>query len=141
MLEPAARALLGRGASCLNDVGTYLLGTVGQGCRLFKWYRIYLLCTVEQVCRLFKGYGNIPPGHCKAGAQAFPVCWNIPPGNCGAGVQAVYSRSEPTSRSQTLFGRGACCLSGVGSYLLSSLEGRNWILFYFNLRAWAITFA
>ena len=34
--ESTSQALWGRGADCLSRVGTYLLGTVGQGCRLFK---------------------------------------------------------------------------------------------------------
>ena len=38
--------------SCLNGVGTYLPGTVLQGCRLFKR------------CQ------NLPAGHCVAGVQA-----------------------------------------------------------------------
>ena len=37
---------------CLNGVGTYLQGTVLQGCRLLKW------------CR------NLPPMNCGAGVQA-----------------------------------------------------------------------
>ena len=45
-LEPISWALWGWGASCLSSVGTYILGTVGQGCRLFKR------------CQ------NLHPGHC-----------------------------------------------------------------------------
>ena len=37
LLQPTSRALKGRDAGCLRGVGTYLPGTVGQGCRLFKW--------------------------------------------------------------------------------------------------------
>ena len=37
--------------------------------------------------------------------------------------------SGPTSRA--LKGRGAGCLSGVGTYLPGRLEGRNWMMFYF----------
>ena len=94
--EPPCQALCCRGASWLSGVKNYLLGTVLQGCRLYKW------------CR------NLPAGHCVARAQA------------------VLSGSEPSSRA--LLGRGAGCLSGVRSYLLSRLEGRNWILFYFYFR-------
>ena len=36
MSEPTSPALWGSGAGCLNSVLTYLLGTVEQGCRLFK---------------------------------------------------------------------------------------------------------
>ena len=36
VLEPSSRVLWGRGTGCLRGVGTYLQGTVGHGCRLFK---------------------------------------------------------------------------------------------------------
>ena len=46
MSEPTCRALCCIGAGCLRSVGTYLPGTVLQGCRLYKrcW--------------------NLPAGHC-----------------------------------------------------------------------------
>ena len=104
--------------ACLNGVGTYLPGTVGQGCRLFNrchnlppalwgrgagclsgvgtvsralWgrgaglsgVRTYLLGTVGQGCRLFKWCQNLPP--------------------------------------RELLGRCACCLSGVRTYLLGTV--------------------
>ena len=47
-----SRALCSRKAVCLSRVGTYLPGTVLQGCRLFKR------------CQ------NLPAGHCVAGVQA-----------------------------------------------------------------------
>ena len=46
MSEPSCRALCYSGAGCLRSVGTYLPGTVLQGCRLYK------------PCR------NLPAGHC-----------------------------------------------------------------------------
>ena len=52
LLEPTCRALCYRGAGCLSIVGTYLPGTVLQGCRLFKQ------------CQ------NLPAGHCVTGVQA-----------------------------------------------------------------------
>ena len=52
VLGPTSRALWGRCAGCLSGVETYLQGTVGQLCRLFKW------CW------------NLPPGHRGAGVQA-----------------------------------------------------------------------
>ena len=36
--EPTSHALCCRCAGCLSGVGTFLLGTVLQGCRLLKWY-------------------------------------------------------------------------------------------------------
>ena len=50
--EPTCQALCCRGAGCLNGIGTYLLGTVLQRCRLFKR------------CR------DLPARHCVAGVQA-----------------------------------------------------------------------
>ena len=80
MSEHTSWELWGRGADCLSGVRTYLLDTVGQGCRLFK------------VCL------NIPPGNCGAGGRRlFKWCQNLPPGHCGAGVQAVCVVSEHTS--------------------------------------------
>ena len=52
VLEPTCQALCCWGAGCLRDVGTYLPGTVMQGCRLFKQ------CL------------NLSAEHCVAGAQA-----------------------------------------------------------------------
>ena len=49
---PTCRALCYRGADCLSNVRTYLLGTVLQWCRLFKR------------CQ------NLPTGHCVTGVQA-----------------------------------------------------------------------
>ena len=46
MSEPTCRPLCYSGADCLSGVGTYLPGTVIQGCRLFK------------------GCRNLPAGHC-----------------------------------------------------------------------------
>ena len=51
--EPTCQVLCYRGAGCLSCVGTYLLGTVLQGCRLFK------------------GCLKLPAGHCVAGVQTF----------------------------------------------------------------------
>ena len=50
--EPTCRALCCRGAGCVSGVRTYLLGTVLQGCSLFKWSL------------------NLPAGHCVAEVQA-----------------------------------------------------------------------
>ena len=46
MSEPTSLALWGSGAGCLTGVLTYLLDTVEQGCRLFKWWQFL---TPEQV--------------------------------------------------------------------------------------------
>ena len=95
--EPTSQALWSRGAGCLSGVGTNLPGTVGQGYNLLKW------------CQ------NLPPRHCGAGCRLFKWCRNLPQGHCGAGVQAVLAVLEPIS--QALWGRGARCISGFGTYL------------------------
>ena len=73
------------------------MGTVLQGCRLFKDVTTYLPGTVLQGCRLCK------------------QCQNLPPMNCVAGVQDDKAMLEPTCRA--LCCRGAGCLSGVGTFL------------------------
>ena len=55
MSEPTCQELCCRDADCLSGVGTYLPGTVLQGCRLFK------RCL------------NLAAGHCVAGVQAVQV--------------------------------------------------------------------
>ena len=52
VLEPTCPTLCFREAGCLSGVGTYLPGTVLQGCRLFKW------CL------------NLPASYCVAGVHA-----------------------------------------------------------------------
>ena len=78
-------------------MGTYLPGTVLQGCRLFK------RCL------------NLPAGHCVAIVQAFKVVSEHSSQALWAGVQAVYGVSEPTSHA--LCCRCAGCLSSVGTFL------------------------
>ena len=87
--EPTSVALLGTGAGCFSGVGTYLPGTVGRRCRLFKRYRnlpaghcgagclrgvgTYLLGTVGQASRLFKRRWNLPPGTVGQGCRLFKL--------------------------------------------------------------------
>ena len=64
MSEPTCRALCYSGAGFLSGVGTYLLGTVLQWCRLFKR------------CR------NLPAGHCVTVVKAVlamseSTCWAL----------------------------------------------------------------
>ena len=94
--EPTCRALCYRVADCLSGVGTYLLGTMLQGCRLFKW------------CQ------NLPTGHCVARVQTVKV---VSEPTCRA---LCYSGAGCQSSVRTylaLWNRGADCLSGVGTYL------------------------
>ena len=134
MLEPTCRALCYSDAGCLSSIGTYLPGTVLQGCTLVKQ------------CR------SLPAGHCVAGVQTvsamseptsralccsgasclssvrtyllrtvlqwcrlFKRCQNLPTGHCVTVVQTVKAVSEPTCRA--LCCRGADCISSVGTYL------------------------
>ena len=62
--EPTCQALCCRGAGCLSSAGTYLPGTVLQGCRMFKQSRNLSAGTVLQGCRMFKQCRNLPAGHC-----------------------------------------------------------------------------
>ena len=89
------------GAGCLSSVGTYLIGTVLQGCRLLKQ------------C------GNLPAKHCVAECRLFKWCQNLPAGHCVAVVQAVKAVSEPTFQALRCSGSG--CLSGVRSYQVGTV--------------------
>ena len=130
--EPTSVALLGTGAGCFSGVGTYLPGTVGRRCRLFKRYRnlpaghcgagclrgvgTYLLGTVGQASRLFKRRWNLPPGTVGQGCRLF----NLPPRHCWAGVQAFQAVSVPYPPG---CGAGvAGCLRGVRIYLPCTVE-------------------
>ena len=69
--EPTCPALCFRSAGCLKGVGTYLLGTVFQGCRLFK------------------GCQNPSAGHCIAGCRLLKQCRHLPARHCVAVMQTV----------------------------------------------------
>ena len=98
-------------------------------------FRIYLLGTMSQGCRLFKWCGNLHVGHYVARVQAFlaeskPTCLAL----C-CDVQAVYAFLKPTC--QELCCRGEVCLGGGGTYLLSTvLQGCRLIKRCRNLPAW-----
>ena len=70
MSDPTRWTLCCRDAGCLSGVRTNLLGTVLQGCRLFKRFGKLPAGTGLQGCRLVKWCQNLPPGHCRAGEQA-----------------------------------------------------------------------
>ena len=67
VLEATSRALWGRGAGCLNGVGTYLPGNVGQAVKAVSEPTSRAL--LGQGCRLFNRRWNLPPEHCRAGVQ------------------------------------------------------------------------
>ena len=57
--DPTCRALVCRDAGCLCGVGTYLLDTVLQGCRLFKRCWTYLPGTVLQAVLELSSGGSV----------------------------------------------------------------------------------
>ena len=83
----------------VSEPTSWALWDRGAGC--LSSDGTYLLGTVGQGSRLLK------------------QCQNLHPGHYGAGLQAVKAVSESTS--QALWGRGADCLSGVGTYLLGTV--------------------
>ena len=92
--EPTCRALCCRGAGCLSSVGTYLPGTVLQGCSMFKRCCNLSAGTVLQGCRMFKQCRNLAASTVLQGCRMLKRCQNLTAGHCVAG-----------------------CLSGVRTYL------------------------
>ena len=134
MSEPTSRALCYSSADCLSGVRTYLLGTVLQGCRLFKrcqnlpaGHCVTVVRTVyavsEPTCRALcysgadclSGVRTYLAGTVLQGCKLFKRCQNPPAGHCATGVQTVKAVSEPTCWA--LCYRGADCLSGVRTFL------------------------
>ena len=136
MSEPTYRALCYRGAGCLSIVGTYLLGTVLQGCRLFKycwnlpaWHCVTVVKAVlamsEPTCQAlcYRGAGcfsnvwvYLPV---LQGCRMFKLRQNLPAGHCVTVMQTFYGMSEPTCGA--LCYSDADCLSGVRTYLPGTL--------------------
>ena len=85
VLESTSWALWTRGAGSLSVDGTYLAGTVGQGCRLFKPCQNLLPGSGGQVSSV----RTYLQGNAVQGCRLFKSCWNGPPRHCGAGVQVV----------------------------------------------------
>ena len=101
MLEPSCRALCYSDAGCLSIVGTYLPGTVLQGCRLL-WHcldlpTIHCVAGVQAVfamseptCRAlcnsgadcFSGVGTYLPGSVLQWCRLLKRCRNLPAGHC-----------------------------------------------------------
>ena len=73
--EPTSGGLLVRGVACLNSFKTYLKGTVGLGCNLFKWFPI------------------LPTGDC--GPRVQPVYTVSKPTYCWSGMPPDLTVSEP----------------------------------------------
>ena len=108
MSELACWALCCRGAGCLSGLGSNLQALVCRGAGWLSGLETFLLGTVGLGCRLFKCCSKLPPRHCGAGVQAvkavseptsrallgqgcrlFNLGWNLPPEHCWAGVQGV----------------------------------------------------
>ena len=97
-----------RGAVCLSCVGTYLAGTILQGCRLLKQCRnlparhcvaevqaalvvfepaCLVLCCRGAVC--LSSFGSYLPSTVLQGRRLFKRCQNLPAGHCVLGGQSV----------------------------------------------------
>ena len=70
--EPTCRELCCRAAGCFSRVGTYLPGTVLQGCRLFKW--CWNLHAGHSVALMQAAEAMSEPT-CQALCCRFPGCW------------------------------------------------------------------
>ena len=68
--EPICQALCSRGAGCLSGFGSYLQALVCRGAGWLSGVGTSLRGTVGLGCRLFKWCWKLPPGHCGAGVQA-----------------------------------------------------------------------
>ena len=118
MSEPTCRALCCRGADCLSSVGTYLPGTVLQGCRLPKRclklpaghcvtvvqaVKAVLETTCPALCNsgagCLSGVRTYLPGTVLLGCRLFKWCGNLPAGHCVTVVKAVLAMSESTCRA------------------------------------------
>ena len=134
MLEPTCRALCYSDVVCLSNVRTYLLGTVLQGCRLYKWCQnlpaghcVTVVQAVKAVseptCRALcnRGadclscVGTYLPGTVLHWCRLYKRCQNLPAGDYAAGVQTVKVVQGPTCPA--LCYRVADCLNGVRTYL------------------------
>ena len=119
MSDPTRWTLCCRDAGCLSGVRTNLLGTVLQGCRLFKGLGSYLPALACRDAGWLSGVGTFLLGTVGLGSRLFKWCWKLPPGHCGAGCLSSVGTYSPA-----LWGRGADCLRGVGTYLLSTAGQR-----------------
>ena len=70
MSEHTCRALCCRGADCLSSVSTYLPELCYSDVGWLSGVGTYLLGTVLQWCRLFKQCQNLPAGYCVTGVQS-----------------------------------------------------------------------
>ena len=101
---------------CLNCVGTYLPGTVLQGCGCISGVGTYLPgCVTCSDAGCLSSIGTYLPGTVLQGFRLFKQCWSQPAGHCVAGVQTISAMSEPTCLALCCSGAG--CLRSVGTYL------------------------
>ena len=108
---PARHCVAGVQAVRLSNIGTYLPGTMLQGCRLYK--RCQNLpaghCYSDAGC--LRSIRTYLPGTVLQGCRLFKQCWSLPAVHCVAGVQTVSAMSEPTCLALCCSGAG--CLSSV----------------------------
>ena len=134
MSEPTCWALCYSDAGCLSIVGTYLPGTVLQGCKLFKQCRNLptghcvtevqaVLAMAEPTCRAlcYSGAGFLSgvrtylPGTVLQWGRLFKWCRNLPAMHCVTVAKAVLAMSESTCQALCYSGKG--CLRSVRTYL------------------------
>ena len=98
---------------CLNSVGTYLPGTVLQGCSCLVVSQPICRHSVAEV-QLFKLCHNLTAGHCVAGVQLLKRCRNLSASTVLQGMQ-LFKWCGNLSAGTVL--QGCSCLSGVETYL------------------------
>ena len=94
--EPTSRTPWVRGAGCIISVGTYLWGTVGHGCKLFKQYQ------------------NLPPRHFVAGVKAV-LAMSDPTSRALLG--RLFKRCQHLLPRHRETGLQAGCLGGLRTHL------------------------
>ena len=134
MSEPTCRALCYSDSGCLSIVGTYLPGTVLQGCRLLQHClnppTMHCVAGVQAVLAMseptrralcysgadcLSGVRTYLPGTVLQWARLFKRCQNLPAVHCVTVVKAVLAMLESTC--QALCYSGKDCLRSVRTYL------------------------
>ena len=106
--EPTSQARCGWDAGCLSGLKTYLPGTLGNRCRLFKpcqylgprqcgagMQAVQAVSEPSSQALWGRGAGCLSrlrtylPGTVRQGCRLFKQCWNLPLGHDEAGVHAV----------------------------------------------------
>ena len=113
-----------QGCSCLSNVKPICRDCVA-GVRLFKRCQNLSAGTVLQGCSCLSGVETYLPALWCRGAGCLSSVGTYLPGTVLQGCRLFKRGSEPTSLA--LLSRVTGCLSSVSFYLLSRLNGQNWI--------------